>query len=47
MVIPPRSKEMETKLRLSCEENLLRLAEEEEEDESTENMETAISHQQR
>ncbi|XP_045578593.1 SMC5-SMC6 complex localization factor protein 2 isoform X6 [Salmo salar] len=42
-----RSKEMETKLRLSCEENLLRLAEEEEEDESTENMETAISHQQR
>uniref|UniRef100_A0A4W5M824 Coiled-coil SMC6 And NSE5 INteracting (CANIN) domain-containing protein n=1 Tax=Hucho hucho TaxID=62062 RepID=A0A4W5M824_9TELE len=42
-----RSKEMETKLRLSCEENLLRLAEEEEEDESTENMEAAISHQQR
>ncbi|XP_029496141.1 SMC5-SMC6 complex localization factor protein 2-like isoform X3 [Oncorhynchus nerka] len=42
-----RSKEMETKLRLSCEENLLRLAEEEEEDESAENMEAAISHQQR
>ncbi|XP_041743507.1 SMC5-SMC6 complex localization factor protein 2 isoform X5 [Coregonus clupeaformis] len=42
-----RSKELETKLRLSCEENLLRLAEEEEEDESTENMEAAISHQQR
>ncbi|XP_071249746.1 SMC5-SMC6 complex localization factor protein 2-like isoform X5 [Salvelinus alpinus] len=42
-----RSKEMETKLRMSCEENLLRLAEEEEEDESTENLEAAISHQQR
>ncbi|XP_021436568.2 SMC5-SMC6 complex localization factor protein 2 isoform X7 [Oncorhynchus mykiss] len=42
-----RSKEMETKLRLSCEENLLRLAEEEEEDESAENIEAAISHQQR
>ncbi|CAB1338483.1 unnamed protein product, partial [Coregonus sp. 'balchen'] len=38
-----RSKEMEAKLRLSCKENLLRLAEEEEEEENIE----AISQQQK